>query len=83
VCYHHAGDDARLETSAVWLIIIYVALMILGDIADYLIGLAVESMWGAHVSLIVFLLLYFVFLWLAWLGAVKFTEPKVDAAHPA
>ena len=65
-----------------WLLIIYVGLMLLGDIADYLIGLVVERMWGSQVSLIVFLVLYFVFLWLAWVAAVKLTEPR-DAASAA
>ena len=49
--------------------------MALGDIADYLIGLVVERIWP-HASLLIFLLLYFVFLWIAWLLAVKLTEPK-------
>ena len=31
---------------------------------------------GGHVSLIVFLALYFLFLWIAWLLAVWLTKPK-------
>jgi hypothetical protein len=50
--------------------------MALGDIADYLIGLLVERIWP-QASLLIFLLLYFVFLWVAWLLAVKLTEPKL------
>ena len=57
------------------LIFYYVALMALGDIADYLIGLLVERIWP-QASLLIFLLLYFVFLWVAWLLAVKLTEPR-------
>jgi hypothetical protein len=41
---------------------------------DYLIGLAVERIWP-QASLLIFLVLYFVFLWIAWLLAVKLTEP--------
>jgi hypothetical protein len=67
----------------VWLLIVYLVLMILGDIADYLIGLFVERMWGSQVSLIVFLVLYFLFLWFAWLGAVWLTRPKVGDLAPA
>jgi hypothetical protein len=68
----------------VWLIIVYLVLMILGDIADYLIGLVIERVWGQQVSLIVFLVLYFLFLWFSWLGAVKLTEPrKAATASPA
>jgi len=58
-----------------WLIIIYVLFMIVGDFADYLIGLAVERIWPAA-SLPIFLGLYFLFLWLAWVIAVRVTEPK-------
>jgi len=53
----------------------YVGFMALGDIADYLIGLFVERIWP-QASLVIFLLLYFVFLWVAWRLAVKLTEPK-------
>jgi hypothetical protein len=59
----------------VQLIFYYVGFMVLGDVADYLIGLVVERVWPAA-SLLIFLLLYFVFLWIAWLLAVKMTEPK-------
>ena len=58
------------------LIAYYVAFMIAGDLADYLIGLIVEREFGSHVSLIVFLALYFLFLWVAWVFAVRMTEPK-------
>jgi hypothetical protein len=60
----------------VQLIIYYVVFMIAGDFAAYLIGLVVEHEFGSHVSLIVFLVLYFMFLWIAWLIAVRLTEPR-------
>jgi hypothetical protein len=59
----------------VQLIVYYVGFMVAGDFADYLIGLVVERIWP-QASLVIFLLLYFVFLWVAWLLAVKMTEPK-------
>jgi len=62
-----------------WLLIVYLALVIVGDIADYMIGLVIESMWGSQASLVVFLLLYFVFLYVAWVAAVKITEPRAVA----
>jgi hypothetical protein len=62
-----------------WLLVIYVALMLLGQGASYMIGLFVERMWGQQMSLIVFLALYFFILWLAWVVAVKLTAPR--AAH--
>jgi hypothetical protein len=63
----------------VWLIVVYLALMITGDIADYLIGLVVERVWP-QASLPVFLGLYFLFLWVSWILAVKITEPKAVSA---
>lgn len=57
------------------LIAYYVVFVVVGDIADYLIGLVVEQIWP-QASLVTFLALYFLFLWLAWLLAVKVTEPK-------
>jgi hypothetical protein len=32
--------------------------------------------WGSQVSLIVFLALYFLFLWVSWVLAVRLTKPK-------
>jgi hypothetical protein len=58
------------------LIVYYVVFMIAGDLAAYFIGLVVEREFGGQVSLIVFLVLYFLFLWVAWLLAVWLTQPK-------
>jgi hypothetical protein len=52
----------------VTLILYYVAFMIGGDFVAYFLGLLVEYEWGKHVSLIVFLALYF-FISLGRLGA--------------
>jgi hypothetical protein len=57
------------------LIVYYVGFMVAGDFADYLIGLVVERIWP-QASLVIFLALYFFFLWLAWVLAVRLTEPK-------
>ena len=57
------------------LIVYYLVFMILGDFADYLIGLFIERVWP-EASLITFLALYFLFLWLAWVLAVRVTESK-------
>jgi hypothetical protein len=51
--------------------------MIGGDFTAYFLGLLVEYEWGSHVSLIVFLALYFLFLWVAWVLAVRLTKPRV------
>ncbi len=58
------------------LIVYYVAFMVVGDLAAYFLGLSVEYEWGPHVSLIVFLALYFLFLWVSWILAVHFTKPR-------
>ena len=65
------------------LIVYYLVFMIVGDLAAYLIGLVVEREFGGQVSLIVFLALYFLFLWVSWLLAVRVTEPKRTAAASA
>jgi hypothetical protein len=47
------------------------------DFAAYFIGLLVEYEWGSYVSLIVFLALYFLSLWVAWLLSLWMTKPRV------
>ena len=61
------------------LIVYYLVFMIAGDLAAYFIGLVVERAFGGQVSLIVFLTLYFLFLWVSWLLAVRVTAPKRTA----
>jgi hypothetical protein len=58
------------------LIIWYLGFMILGDVCAYFLGLLVEYQWGSQASLIVFLALYFIFLWVSWLLSVWVTQPK-------
>jgi hypothetical protein len=55
----------------------YLVFMIAGDVLAYFLGLFVEYEWGPHVSLVVFLALYFVFLWVAWQFAVRLSKPRV------
>ena len=59
------------------LILYYLIFMIAGDFAAYFLGLLVEYEWGSYASLIVFLVLYFLFLWVSWLLAVWVTKPRV------
>ena len=54
----------------------YMLFMIVGDALAYVIGLFVEYQWGSHVSLVVFLSLYFLFLWVAYVLSVWVTEPR-------
>jgi hypothetical protein len=69
-------SDTLYEDVSMSLIIWYVGFMIAGDLVAYLIGLLVEREWGSHASLVVFLVLYFSSLWVAWLLSVRVTEPK-------
>ena len=59
------------------LIIYYIVIMLMFNVMTILIGFAVESLLGSVVSLIVFLSLYFVTLWAAWVISVWLTKPKV------
>ena len=62
------------------LLVCYIVLMILGDVAAYLIGLSVEQIWPSA-SLMVFLFLYFLFLWVSWVIAVWLTRPRAVTAE--
>ena len=55
------------------LIIWYLALVAAGDALAYFVGLSVEYAWGSYPSLIVFLALYFITLWVAWVIALWLT----------
>jgi hypothetical protein len=66
----------------VYLLVVYVVLVIAGDILDYFIGVLVEAYWPAA-SLPVFLGLYFVFLWISWVLAVQITKPQQTTPQPA
>jgi cation transporter-like permease len=62
------------------LIVWYLGFMIAGDFVAYFIGRFVEYEWGSNASLVVFLTLYFVSLWVAWLLSVWATKPRAKAA---
>lgn len=58
------------------LIVWYVLFMVIGDFIAYILGGMIERQWGSQASLIAFLALYFMALWVAWVLAVKVTNPK-------
>ena len=62
------------------LLIYYVMIMLLFNVATYFIGLVVERWWGSHASLVVFLALYFLAFWAAWVVSVWLTEPKATVS---
>ena len=59
------------------LLVVYVVLMIIGDLVAYIIGLVIERNVPAA-SLPAFLAMYFLFLWVAWVIAVRITRPKTQ-----
>jgi hypothetical protein len=64
------------------LIVYYILFMIGGGLTAYLIGLTVERQFGSYPSLIVFLAIYFLSLWVSWQLAVWITKPKLAAPRP-
>ena len=58
------------------LIIYYIAIMLLLNVATIFIGFVVENLFGAIASLVVFLSLYFAALWAAWVISVWLTKPR-------
>jgi hypothetical protein len=64
------------------LLIYYVVLMLIGDGIAVMLGLWVEK-YSPAASLPIFLALYFGFLWVAWVLAVRLTEPKAAATAAA
>ena len=57
-----------------WVLLIYVVLMVAGDVIDFGIGAAVAKYISDTLSLPVFLACYFCTLWLAWVIAVRIAE---------
>jgi CDP-diglyceride synthetase len=58
------------------LLIVYVALVIMGDLIAYFVGLVIERTAPAA-SLPAFLAMYFLFLWVSWVIAVRITQSWV------
>ena len=58
------------------LLIVYVALVIMGDLIAYFVGLVIERNVPAA-SLPAFLAMYFLFLWVSWVIAVRITQSRV------
>jgi hypothetical protein len=63
------------------LIIYYIGIMLILNVATVFIGFVVENLFGSIASLVVFLSLYFAALWTAWVISVWLTKPKVVAVE--
>jgi hypothetical protein len=57
-----------------WVLLIYLVLVAIGSVIDFLIGATVSHYWGDPISLPIFLACYFFTLWLAWVIAVHIAE---------
>jgi hypothetical protein len=62
------------------LIVYYIVLVLVGDALIIMLSLWIERTWPSA-SLPIFLALYFGILWLAWIIAVRLSEPRVKAAR--
>ena len=62
------------------LLIWYVGLVVIGDVIAYFAGLAVERQFGSYPSMVAFIAMYFLVLWVAWQLSVRITAPRKEAA---
>jgi hypothetical protein len=53
----------------------YIALALIGDVAAVFICLGIEQVFP-WISMPIFLTMFFAILWVAWVVAVRMTEPK-------
>jgi hypothetical protein len=67
-----------------WIMVVYTVIVLVGEAITVTIGLVLDRIFPAA-SLPVSLTLFFAILWLAWLLAVRLTEPrgKKSAKHAA
>jgi hypothetical protein len=64
------------------LLLVYVTLMIVGNIIAYFLGLMIERVYPVA-SLPAFLAMYFLSLGLTWMLAVRLTAPRVEGQKAA
>jgi hypothetical protein len=64
------------------LLLVYVGLMIAGDVVAYFLGLMIERAYPLA-SLPAFLAMYFLSLGLTWMLAVRLTAPRVEGQKAA
>ena len=62
------------------LLIWYIGLVMIGDVVAYFAGLPVERQFGSYPSMVAFIVMYFVVLWIAWQLSVRITAPRKEAA---
>jgi len=67
-----------------WIMVVYTLIVLVGETITVAIGLVLDRIFPAA-SLTISLTLFFAILWLAWILAVRLTEPKgtKSARHAA
>jgi hypothetical protein len=65
-----------------WIMVVYTLIVLVGETITVAFGLVLDRIFPAA-SLPVSLTLFFAILWLAWVLAVRLTEPKGSAKHAA
>ena len=63
-----------------WLLAIYVALVAVGEVIDFEIGILVERYISALWAVPIFLSVFFVNFWICWRLALWLTEPNANSA---
>ena len=58
-----------------WIMVVYTLIVLVGETVTVGIGLVLDRIYPA-ISLTVSLTLFFSILWIAWILAVRLTEPK-------
>jgi hypothetical protein len=58
-----------------WIMVVYILIVVVAEFVVIVIGLVLDRIYPA-LSLTVSLSLFFVVLWLAWVVAVRVTEPE-------
>jgi hypothetical protein len=75
------NEAAPLRRNKMTLLLYYVALVLAADVGAALLCLGIEKVWPAP-SLPIFIALYFLILWDAWVFAVRMTAPETQKAEP-
>jgi hypothetical protein len=61
-----------------WVLAIYVALVAIGEVIDFEIGILVERYFSSAVGIPIFLIIFFLNFWICWRLALWLTEPKTS-----
>ena len=61
------------------LLVTYIALALAGNVVIYFIGLMIEQFVPAA-SLLAYLTLFFLVLWVSWILSVRLTQPRAETA---